>query len=280
MNMARSTLWLFALILVTACRDADVIAEVGDTEVRRSELDLSSRGRPADGSAAALESIIDRAVLAEGAREAGLADDPAVAARLAAAEREILASAYLDRLSADALSEQALRARYEQKRDQLALQQIEVAHIVVRPGSGPDAAVDARRRIQTAYARLRSGEDFAAVAAAVSEDPVTAGRGGQLGTVREGQIDPTFFTAALALKAGQISEPFETSFGWHIAKALADPQKVVPPFAEVRGQLAAEARRETEQAARERLAKQIRVTRHLDKLPSAGATDIDGGGSR
>lgn len=109
------------------------------------------------------------------------------------------------------------RARFDQKK------KVRVRHILAKVG--PQASEEAaREKIEGAQARLKKGEDFAAVAAAVSDDANTRARGGDLGFVSEGLLDDEFARAALALEAGQVSEPVRTPSGWHLVKA----EEVVP----------------------------------------------------
>ena len=124
----------------------------------------------------------------------------------------------------------------------------------------------AQARITQAYARLAGGEPFEAIAREVSEDTVSAPSGGELGVVREGEVDATFFAQAVGLAAGAWSKPFVTSFGWHVVKALEAPRNVVPIFEEARGMLEAEARREAHATLLERLRKEISVRRYPERL--------------
>jgi peptidyl-prolyl cis-trans isomerase SurA len=89
-----------------------------------------------------------------------------------------------------------------------------VAHIQVtsqalgQPGESRNDA-DAHKKINEAYHRLESGEDFAGVAARFSEDPDTARNGGELGPMPESQLkntDPATRDAILKLKPGQFSD--------------------------------------------------------------------------
>jgi foldase protein PrsA len=69
-----------------------------------------------------------------------------------------------------------------------------------------------------ALKRVRQGEDFNEVAAELSTDPSAATNQGLLGTVYEGQPgwDTDFLAGAFALEAGEISEPVESQYGWHV----------------------------------------------------------------
>ena len=89
--------------------------------------------------------------------------------------------------------------------------------------SGADEAGQqiAKKRIDAAYTRLRSGESFDIVARDVSDDVTSKANGGQLPAFETGRQVPAFEDAAFALaKPGDISEPVKTDYGWHIIKLL------------------------------------------------------------
>ncbi|MGI9015851.1 MAG: peptidylprolyl isomerase [Euzebya sp.] len=69
--------------------------------------------------------------------------------------------------------------------------------------------------------RLDAGEDFATVAQDVSSDPGSAPGGGDLGPLQIGAFVPEFEDAALALEPGEISDPVQTQFGWHVITVAA-----------------------------------------------------------
>ena len=73
----------------------------------------------------------------------------------------------------------------------------------------PASEADAKRKIQALYNRLKSGEDFGAVAIQFSDDPNTASNGGDMGFVGESNLqrDPAAYTAIGKLKPGEIAEP-------------------------------------------------------------------------
>lgn len=84
----------------------------------------------------------------------------------------------------------------------------------------PDSSVVARARdrIKAVQERLAAGEAFEAVAKRMSEDPGTAAAGGDLGCFAPGTLLPEFETAAVDLKPGEISEPVQTAFGFHLVQ--------------------------------------------------------------
>jgi peptidyl-prolyl cis-trans isomerase D len=68
--------------------------------------------------------------------------------------------------------------------------------------------------------RLNNGEDFAALAAELSTDTATKDKGGDLGWFGKGVMDPAFEEAAYGLQVGEISNPVQSQFGYHIIQLL------------------------------------------------------------
>lgn len=101
--------------------------------------------------------------------------------------------------------------------------QIKVAHIMVRvqPNASPEEMERARLKIVDIHNRLLGGESFSEIAKKESQDNGTAPNGGELPWIRSGQIIPEFEEVAFGLtNIGDISKPFQTSFGWHVVKLL------------------------------------------------------------
>ncbi len=91
--------------------------------------------------------------------------------------------------------------------------------------------VETEEEARAALERIRAGEDFAVVAAEVSTDTTNAYKGGDLGWFGRGQMVEPFEEAAFSLEPGEVSEPVETSFGWHIIKVF-DRTEVPTTFSE------------------------------------------------
>lgn len=77
---------------------------------------------------------------------------------------------------------------------------------------------DAQNRLWQLRQRIVGGEDFAALARSHSDDKGSAIKGGELGWVTSGDLVPRFENEMSRLEIGQISEPFQTDFGWHIVQ--------------------------------------------------------------
>ena len=102
----------------------------------------------------------------------------------------------------------------------LIVEQIHARHILMKPNELQDDET-VRGRLQTMRDRIASGaEDFGAIAKAISEDPGSGSEGGDLGWTPAGTFVPEFEQALGRLTENEISQPFRTQYGWHIAQLL------------------------------------------------------------
>ncbi len=99
--------------------------------------------------------------------------------------------------------------------------QVGISHILIKPKAGDAQRAEARKKIDGLMARVKAGEDFAALAGQYSEDTGSAREGGDLGFFGKETMAPEFEKAAFALKPGEVSEVVESSFGFHIIKCEA-----------------------------------------------------------
>jgi len=93
--------------------------------------------------------------------------------------------------------------------------QTRARHILVKPNELTTEA-EAVSRLTTLRIRVENGEDIGELARAHSDDRGTAIQGGDLGWVSPGDTVPNFERMMDSLDVGEVSEPFETRFGWHI----------------------------------------------------------------
>lgn len=99
--------------------------------------------------------------------------------------------------------------------------ELEVAHILVRKIKGDNSA-DARTKIDSIYYLLKKGGDFDALAKELSEDKLSAAKGGNIGFFGINRYESAFEEAAFGLFAdGDYTKPFETSSGYHIVKRIS-----------------------------------------------------------
>jgi peptidyl-prolyl cis-trans isomerase D len=90
------------------------------------------------------------------------------------------------------------------------------SHILVAFGADRAAA---RKKIEDYAAKLKGGANFAELAKTASDDPGSKAQGGDLGWIKRGQMPEKFEKPLYALdKAGAISAPVETEYGWHLIR--------------------------------------------------------------
>jgi len=97
------------------------------------------------------------------------------------------------------------------------IKQVQARHILIKArADSADPAV----QLNELRARIEAGEDFALLAKRFSDDTGSAQNGGDLGWVSQGMMVKPFEAVIFGLKDGEISAPFESQFGWHMAQVL------------------------------------------------------------
>ncbi len=168
-----------------------------------------------------------------------------------------------------------LRQKYEASRDQYSTPEAaRVLHILVKvdPGAAPAVDAAAKAKAEGLVAQLRGGDDFATLARAHSEDPSSAGNGGDMGFVDRGLTVEPFEQAIFSVPLNTISDPIRTSeFGYHIVKVTERRPAGVRSFEEVKPQLAAQAANDLAQEQAQSEITRIRaiLTSNAPKTPEA-----------
>lgn len=271
------------LLATTSARaaDAEVLARVGDTEVKSTDLrPIIDALPPADRAALdrdpgllnqAVRSLLVQQLLVKEALAKGWDKDPAVAAQLERQRQTALAESYLRSLAkvpAGFPTDAEIQAAYDENQAALVVpRQLELAQIFV--ALPPDAAAAATEKATADLAAVvkevkAPGADFAAVATARSGDAASAPRGGSLGWLTESQLQPEIRAAVTGLAKGAVSEPVRLSDGWHVIKVLGIREPRTATLDEVREQL-----KERLVAARLRENSNTVVTAMLEKNPVA-----------
>jgi len=99
------------------------------------------------------------------------------------------------------------------------IDQVNVRHILITPNEIIDDQT-AKQRLDDALIKLGDGEDFAELAKMLSDDPGSSNTGGDMGWTGPGVFVPEFDTVVANTEVGEISEPFQSRYGWHIVEVL------------------------------------------------------------
>jgi peptidyl-prolyl cis-trans isomerase C len=213
-----------------------VVATVGGEPITEADLSFAAEDLaqelgqmpPDQRKAFLLRVLIDMKVMAKAGKDAGMADTPLFQQRLVYLEDRALRRAYFADAIAKSVTEEAVRAEYDKfVADFTPADEIRASHILV-------PTQDEANAVKTS---LDGGADFATVAKEKSIDPGAA-NGGDLGFFGKGMMVAPFEAAAFALTdVGQVSDPVESQFGWHVIRLEEKRQSAPPAFEQVAGQL-------------------------------------------
>lgn len=151
-------------------------------------------------------------------------------------QRAVLAAAE-EEFAGGGLEEGEAQAYYEENRADFESRCL--AHLLVgtaEGGAGDSTPEAAATEAADLYAQIQAGADFTELASsAANDDTTSAAEGGSLDCItRQTQFDPVFLEAAFAAEVGQVTEPVETQFGYHL---ILVSSAEVPPFEEVEPQI-------------------------------------------
>jgi len=93
---------------------------------------------------------------------------------------------------------------------------MKISHLLVRIKPSENNRLNAEKKINAIRDRIIAGESFSDLAELYSADPGSKNNGGSLGYIRRNQMVKDFETVAFTQKTNTLSEPVETSFGFHI----------------------------------------------------------------
>ena len=94
-----------------------------------------------------------------------------------------------------------------------------VRHILIKPNALLSDA-EAKFKLEELSRDIEHGKDFSILAKTFSEDLASSAQGGSLGWVTEEQLVPEFTQVMKDTQIGQVSEPFQSPFGWHILEVV------------------------------------------------------------
>lgn len=148
---------------------------------------------------------------------------------------------------------------------------IHAAHIMkMVPGGDSILEQKCQVRIDSIYAQLEAGADFAKIAQKESDDKGSAMRGGDLGWFGRGVMVKPFEDKVFSMKEGETSAPFRSRFGWHIAHVIGYRQTL--PLDSIREDVEKSVRRDERSKEADRSF--LRKTRKEYNLPDT-MTDAD-----
>ncbi|CAN2049251.1 peptidyl-prolyl cis-trans isomerase D [Candidatus Magnetomoraceae bacterium gMMP-13] len=137
------------------------------------------------------------------------------------------------------ISEEQIKDYYETHTDEFKdPKTVEASHILLKVDKDADdeRVEKVHGRMAEIFKMASEGKDFAELAKEYSEGP-SKNKGGYLGVFKEGDMVKPFSDKAFSMKAGEISEPVLTSFGWHIIKVENINEAKTQSFEEISAEL-------------------------------------------
>jgi peptidyl-prolyl cis-trans isomerase C len=167
-------------------------------------------------------------------------------------EEQIKIESFLKKITSDVSdpSEKQIRKYYESNSDKFAVpEMVTASHIVKHPKEGVEPET-VQCEMKVILEKIRNGADFAKVAEECSDCP---DNGGSLGSFARGMMIEAFDDVVFNMEPGQISDVFETEFGFHIAKVTDKKPSMPCPLDDVREIIVRDMKAEAEQKAIEKL---------------------------
>ena len=196
------------------------------------------------------DELINREILAQEAEKLGVANKPEVKSQLDLARQSIVIRALAsDFITSNPVKEEEMKAEYDKFKAQSGGKEYHARHILVEKED------DAKGIIT----KLKGGAKFEELAKA-SLDPGSGQQGGDLGWAPPSAFVKPFSDAMVALKTGEITQtPVKSQFGFHIIKLEEIRDAQVPPFEEVKGQIAESLQQKKLQAFQQNLKKKAKI---------------------
>lgn len=248
-----------------------IVATVNGTDITLGHVIVAFSTLPAQyqqlDPSVLLPGIIDQLV-----RQAALAQsfegEPSLAARLALEneERSLIAGEAVELVMQGAATDAEIQESYDATYgDGTSGEEYNASHILV----------DTEAEAQAIVEELAGGADFATLAQEKSTGP-SGPSGGELGWFGPGRMVPDFEAAVIALQVGEVSQPVQTQFGWHVI-ILNDTREVAAPsLEEVREELALEIQQQAVSDHIEQLVADADVVRpDLSELDPAAISNLE-----
>ena len=243
-----------------------ILAQVAGQPIMESDLEeaLLSMGQRAQsytnpqGRAILLDQIIARRLFLMDAQKNLMEREPAFKEQLKQVKDDMLTNYAIQKsVERVRVSDDEVKKFYEENPDQFeAGLTFNASHILV----------DSEEEAAEIRAKIASGElDFADAARSYSSCPSKA-QGGDLGDFGHGQMVPEFEEACAAMEPGELSNPVQTQFGWHVIRLNKKEEGGKMAFNDVKDEIRQALLGEKQQAAYQSRINQLKILFPVDKL--------------
>lgn len=231
-----------------------VVATVNGTPITLGEMIVMKQAASQDpqmaemGDGALYEIMLDQLIQQTAVADAGQ-ENAGVRAQLEIQRRNTLAAAAITEVTKNQPTDEEIQAAYDK---------LFAAEEPATEYSAAHILVDTEEKAREIKAQLDGGADFGTLAEQRSTGPSGPNKG-DLGWFSADQMVKPFADAVSAMEKGQISEPVQTEFGWHVIKLNDTRLREAPALDEVRDQISQMVLRDKVQAEIERLTSEATV---------------------
>ena len=166
------------------------------------------------------------------------------------------------------ITDEDVRARYDQmQRRSEAVTAVTLSHILFKLPEHPTEQQlnDAKAKAASAMSRVKNPEDFAKVAAEVSEDDGTKANGGALGSFQRGSMaNPEWEAIVFAMEKNEVRGPISGPQGLHVFMVTDVKKSELKPFAEMKEQLTRDLRRREMEKKNQEWLEELRKKAYID----------------
>jgi peptidyl-prolyl cis-trans isomerase C len=227
-----------------------VIARVGGTEIRQSDLrlaeeDLGKSFPPQHDEKTKREFLItyltDVVLLSKMAQSRNVGDEAELQRRMEFTRQKALMEKMLQVTAQSAVTEEAVRKAYDEAVQKVQPEpELRVRSILFK-FKGPEDKASVRAaevKAKRAVALITKGADFAAIAKKMSDNPSGRNNGGDMGYLTRAQMGKEYAEVAFTIPRGSVSSPIYTAVGWHVIKVEDERLRQPAAFEAVREQFA------------------------------------------
>lgn len=211
-----------------------VLAKVNGKEITTADVDVAITKFPQErqsyfnneqGRTQLLEQIIAFELVYNYAKEANLEEEDYFKTQVEVAKKDILTQAGIDKLLSKTIASEAEALDfYLKNQDKFVVEEsVRAKHILI---DNEAAALEIKKKIS-------EGMTFEEAASSYSTCPSSA-QGGDLGSFTKGRMVPEFEQAAFTLELGEVSEPVQTQFGYHLIKVEEKVEQSQESFEDVK----------------------------------------------
>jgi parvulin-like peptidyl-prolyl isomerase len=259
-----------------------VLVQVNDVKITAGDIDSILKAYPDNarvymmgpGRQQFIDTIVRALVLNDEGKRRGLDNDPTYKAQAQYSLAAILANQVNENIKKSVVVDDAALLKYFEDHHS-EYEKIKARHILIRmkgspvpvqPGQQDLTEEQALAKAKELQAKIKGGADFAELARAESDDTNSGVKGGELDPFGHGQMVPSFEEAAYKLKAGELSDPVKSPFGYHLILVETRQTK---SFTELKPELEAKVRPELVKKQIDDLVNKAKVVLAPEILPSS-----------